>query len=84
MPYNGIAMIRARIKEEAERQNLTLSLLTRKSGVSGSSARRLWYNTADGRSEGPPLESIHLATLEAVAKVLGKNPLDLLEYTQDK
>lgn len=84
MPYNGITMIRTRIKEEAERQNLTLNLLIRKSGVSGSSARRLWYNTADGRSDGSPLESVHIPTLEGIARVLGKNPLDLLEYVEDK
>lgn len=84
MPYNGATMIRTRIKEEAKRQELTLSFITRKSGVSGSSARRLWYNTADGRAEGATLESIHIPTLEAVARVLGVEPLDLLEYVEGK
>jgi DNA-binding Xre family transcriptional regulator len=83
MPYNGATMIRTRIKEEADQQELTLNLLIRRSGVSSSSARRLWYNTADGRAEGAALESIHIPTLEAVARVLGVEPLNLLEYVED-
>jgi DNA-binding Xre family transcriptional regulator len=76
--------LRLRVREVAEARGWKLGTLQRKSGISMTSARRLWYGTTDGREVGEPLQQVHLPSLEAIARELGVRPLELFEDTEDK
>lgn len=69
--------LRLRVREVAEARGWKLGTLQRKSGISMTSARRLWYGTMDGREDGEPLQQVHLPSLEAIAHELGVRPIDL-------
>lgn len=70
-------MPQLKVRELAEAQNLNMSQLQRKSGVTMPSVRRYWYNTRDGKSEGEPLIEVNLAVLAAIAHALGVKTRDL-------
>lgn len=71
-------MARLRIRELAEAAGLNISQLQRKADITMGTARRYWYNTRDGKTEGDPLEELNLPVLHAIAKVLGVKVKDLL------
>ena len=62
-------MTRLRIKELAEKQGISQSLLQRKAGVTMPQLRRYWNNES---------ESVVLDALSRIAKVLGVKPGDLI------
>src|SRR5262245_48786549 len=61
-------MVRLRIKELAEQQGLNRSQLQRRSGVTLPMLYRYWDNNT---------ESVHLRSMERLAKVLGVQVRDL-------
>jgi hypothetical protein len=78
-----------RIKDVAERQDLTLSRLyhlvntaRRASGESEDLAlvtmRRYWHSTKNGSVNGPPLDIVSLSFLYVVADVLGVDACEIL------
>jgi len=67
-----------RIRELAEARGLNISQLQRRADITMNTARRYWYNTKDGKAEGPPLEELNLPVLRAIADVLGVKVRDLL------
>lgn len=70
-------MPRLKVRELAEAQGVNMSQLQRKSGVTMPSVRRYWYNTKDGKAEGPPLSEVNLTVLAAMAAALGVKSRDL-------
>jgi DNA-binding Xre family transcriptional regulator len=40
--------------------------------------RRYWYNTADGKAEGPPLAAVYLDALDNLAEALDVEPGELI------
>jgi hypothetical protein len=66
------------IREIAQDKGLNISQLQRKADITIATARRYWYNTKDGKTEGEPLEELNLPVLLAIAKVLGVKVKDLL------
>jgi len=62
-------MLKLRIKEVAEEKNIKQSRLQRESGVTMPTLRRYWTNDT---------ESIHLVSIEKIAKALGVRVCDLL------
>lgn len=72
-------MLRTRVRELALQQGLNLSQLQRKANIAMGTARRYWYNTADGKANGAALAVVDLRALTAIAVALGVTPLDLLE-----
>lgn len=66
------------VRKLAEAKGMNLSQLQRASGVTMPSVRRYWYNTRDGKIDGPPIKEIDLTVLEAIAKALGVESRDLI------
>lgn len=77
-------MLRLKVREVAEAQNLNLSQLQRRSGVTMPSVRRYWYNTRDGKSEGEPLLEVNLTVLEAIADALKVDVTQLIEKSEEE
>ncbi len=71
-------MPRLRVRELAENKGFSISHLQRRADISMGTARRYWYNTKDGKTEGLPLEELNLPVLKALADVLGVSVRDLL------
>jgi DNA-binding Xre family transcriptional regulator len=67
-------MIRLRVKELAEAQNLTISELSRRSGVDIKTVRAVWRN---------PDRVITTTILNRLANGLDMHPCDVLDYTPD-
>ncbi len=61
-------MVRLIIKDLAEQQEISQSRLQRESGVTMPMLRRYWKNETD---------SVHLASMEKIARVLGVRVSDL-------
>jgi hypothetical protein len=74
----GDTVPRLRIKELADDQGLNISQLQRRANITYSTARRYYYNTRDGKTQGEPLEELNLPVLIAIAEVLGVKVRDLL------
>ncbi len=79
----GVLLVRLKVREIAEAQNLNMSQLQRKAGVTMPSVRRYWYNTRDGKAEGQPLREIDLSVLVAIARVLGVRPVELIDDSEE-
>jgi hypothetical protein len=59
---------------------MNMSQLQKVSGITMPTVRRYWYNTGDGRSESDkPLQEVNFNALEAIARVLGVRPVELLD-----
>lgn len=78
-------MLRLKVREFAEAQGLNMSQLQRRSQLTMGVIRRYWYNTVDGKEQGPPLEMVSLRSLQAMASVLGvtADSLIVAEETQE-
>jgi transcriptional regulator with XRE-family HTH domain len=63
-------MVKLRVKEIAEAQGFSQSRLQRESGVTMPTLRRYWFNQTD---------SVHLESIERIAKALGVQVSDLFE-----
>ena len=61
-------MVRLRVKELAEQKHFSQSRLQRESGVTMPTLRRYWFNNTD---------SVHLESIEKIAKALGVHVSDL-------
>ena len=61
-------MVKLLIKDIAEQQKMSQSLLQRRSGVTIPMLRRYWNNDT---------ESVHLVSMERIAKALGVQVRDL-------
>ena len=72
-------MLRLRVKEIAESQNLRLTYLQCEAKLSVTTARRYWYDSRSGlaRDTGT-LAEINLKPLAAIAALLAVRPGDLL------
>lgn len=68
-------MITLRVKELAESQGMGKSLLQRRSGVTMPTLRLYWDNKQ---------QSVHLVSLERIARALGVGPLDLLVVQKEE
>ncbi len=75
---HGAIMARLRLRELAEERGLNMSQVQRRSGLTMGAVRRYWYNTTDGKAEGPRLALISLDAIEKIAGVLGVQPGDLI------
>ncbi len=73
-----IGMARLRVREIAEARGLNMSQVQRYSGLTMGAVRRYWYNTTDGKAEGPRLALVSLDALEKLATVLQVEPGELL------
>ncbi len=71
-------MARLRLKEIAEVQGLNMSQLQRQSGLTMGVVRRYWYNSTDGKAEGPSLEMVSLTHINRLAEILRVKPGELL------
>ncbi|MGH2511021.1 MAG: helix-turn-helix domain-containing protein [Ktedonobacteraceae bacterium] len=67
-------MITLRIKELAQEKKMTKSLLQRRSGVTMPTLVRYWEND---------MQSIHLVSLEQIARALGVDPRALFVIEPD-
>lgn len=70
--------VRLRVRELAEARGLNISSLQREARIPMSTARRVWYSTSDGKSEGPPLKLVNLDIIERLAHFFQVAPGDLL------
>jgi DNA-binding Xre family transcriptional regulator len=77
MAYGG-TMARLRVREVAESRGLNMSQLQRASRLTMNMIRRYWYNTADGKAEGPPLAAVYLDALDNLAEALDVEPGELI------
>ena len=72
-------MIVLRIKEIAQRQGMSLNELQRETRIPKTSLRRLVYTSATGlEKDFGTLESLNLAHLWRISRVLGTDMLDLI------
>ncbi len=72
-------MLRLRVKEIAESQGFRLAHVQREAKLSGTTARRYWYNSRSGLArDNGTLTEVNLETLAAIAALLGVRPGDLL------
>jgi transcriptional regulator with XRE-family HTH domain len=69
--------LRLCIREVAEAKGLNLSQLARRADIGMTTARRMWFGTADGKEHGNPLQYISLESLEKIAVSLEIDPRDL-------
>jgi DNA-binding Xre family transcriptional regulator len=67
-------MVRLRIKEEAEKQKLDMTKLSRRADVAYRTIVRVWKN---------PEHDITMRTLVKIAKALGVKVVDLIEETEE-
>lgn len=82
MTIGGAIMARLRIRELAEQQGLNMSQLQRQTGLTMTMIRRYWYNTADGKEQGPTLAEVRLNALDILADMFKLSPGDLFERNQ--
>jgi DNA-binding Xre family transcriptional regulator len=68
-------MITLRVRELAEEQGMSKSLLQRRSGVTMPTLKLYWDNK---------MQSIHLVSIERLARALGVEPLDLLNVQREE
>jgi DNA-binding Xre family transcriptional regulator len=68
-------MITLRVKELAEEQGLSKSLLQRRSGVTMPTLKLYWDNK---------MQSVHLVSIERLAHALGVGPLELLVVEKEE
>ena len=80
----GNDMARLRVRELAEQRGMNMSQLQRASRLTMNMVRRYWYNTADGKEQGPPLAEVKLIALDSLADVLEVEPGDLIIREQTK
>jgi hypothetical protein len=80
---NEMIMARLRLRELAEARGHNMSSLSRESKLTLNMVRRYWYNTSNGLEGGPPLTEVSLPALDALADVLGVEPGQLIERTND-
>lgn len=57
--------------------------LGRKADVGLTTLQRFWRNSATASKGGPPLESVHLKTLEDIAAALGVHPRELIAFEDE-
>ena len=69
-------MIRLRVKEIAVQRGISQGRLSRMSNIDLTTIRRIYNN--------PTAANITLTTLDKLAKALGVQPSDLIEYLPDK
>jgi hypothetical protein len=62
----------------AEQRGHTMSSLARAAQLNIALIRRYWYETADGKTDGPPLKEIKIEAIDAIARALGVSPRDLI------
>jgi DNA-binding Xre family transcriptional regulator len=77
----GTAMARLRVRELATERGWNMSQLQRESRLTMNLVRRYWYNTADGKDGGKPLELVSLDVLDTLAAVFDVRPGDLIAST---
>lgn len=82
MTMNGAMMARLRVRELAEQNGLNMSQLQRQSGLTMTMVRRYWYNTKDGKEQGPTLLEVRLDALDVLADIFKLSPGDLFERNQ--
>ncbi len=81
---HGAIMARLRLRELAEERGLNMSQVQRRSGLTMGAVRRYWYNTQDGKIDGPPLALVSLDALEKLASLLHVHPGELIVSEQDE
>ena len=69
-------MIRLRVKEIAVQRGISQGRLSRMSNIDLTTIRRIYNN--------PTTANITLLTLDKLAKALGVQPSDLIEYVPDE
>jgi hypothetical protein len=74
-------MIRLKIRRLVEERLgiTTVAEFEREFKLPYATAARFWFSSANGKEDGPPLRRPDLKTLEAIARLLGVQPGDLLE-----
>ncbi len=73
--------IKMRVREHAEKRSLSIGKFSRQADINLSTARRLWYSTADGveNSKKGPLERVDFEVLEKLCRFFGLAPGEFLE-----
>lgn len=73
--------IKMRVKEHAEKRGLSIGKFSRSADINLSTARRLWYSTADGveNSKKGPLERVDFEVLEKLCRFFNLPPGEFFE-----
>lgn len=86
-------MSRLRVQAIAKRRGVTQTALhlevnkrmpNEPTPVAMGTIRRYWFGTKDGKEGGPPIKSVDLDLLEAIAETLGVEVCDLLAPAEEK
>lgn len=78
--------IKMRVREHAEKRGLNIGKFSRAADINLSTARRLWYSTADGveNSRKGPLERVDFEVLEKLCRYFGLPPGEFFELTDER
>lgn len=71
--------VRLRVSELAAARGMNLATFQREAKLGMTTARRLWHNTSDGNSKGPPLRRLDYDSLELLCRFFEVTPNDLIE-----
>ena len=80
--------MRLLVREVAMKQGLNLSQLhaainrTTARSTAMVTLRRYWYATKDGKEQGPPIELVDLVLLNAIARILGVELINLINTAE--
>jgi hypothetical protein len=75
--------VRLRVRALAEAQGLNLSTFQREAKLPMTTARRVWFSTSNGSSEGEPLAQISFDVIDTLSRFFGVPPGDLFERIED-
>ena len=75
---------RLRVRELGEKRGLNLAEFQREAKLPVSTARRYWYGTEDGSTNGDPLKQVSLETIDKIADFFGCPPGDLFRRVDDE
>lgn len=79
-------MTRLKVRDHASEKGFNMSQLlaavnqrlNRDSPIAMGTIRRYWYSTKDGKESGSPIELVDILLLNAIAKVLDVELIDLI------
>jgi hypothetical protein len=71
--------VRLRVRELAQARGLNLSTFQREAKLPMSTARRVWFSTSTGSTEGEPLQQISFDVIDQLSEFFGVGPGELFE-----
>lgn len=76
--------VRLRVRALAEARGLNLSTFQREAKLPMSTARRVWFSTGKGSTDGEPLAQISFDVIDALSLFFSVEPGELFERISDK